>query len=561
LADLGGDLPAERSSANCRILGNQVLSRALKIASLLASPNTPEVVVGELQRSSPKHRHRASLPKSRRRTLAHAAGAVVAVAALLATGSGYWMAHGVLSGITVSDALGAEDPKSSGDGMNILLIGLDSRKDQNGDDLPWSLLKHLHAGDSDDGGYNTNTLILAHVGADDKVSAFSIPRDDWVSFNGVPGYNHIKIKEAYGLTKQYVEQKMINKGVSDQKQLETKGREAARAATLKAVRQLTGAPIDYFAEVNLAGFYDLANNLGGVDVCLKHAVYDEYSGADFPAGRQTLDAAQALAFVRQRHGLENGDLDRTHRQQAFLSSVMHQLQDTGTFTNLTKLKGLMAVARKDVVLSAGWDENMFRKMGELAGGSIEYRTLPVVRYDNINGQDVNIVDPAAIKAEVAAAFGSSSSSTSTATAAIPSPSTVVDVVNASSVGGLASKVARTLKHDGYTTGAVRDRVRGEPTSTTIEYAPGADADAREVAGLLGIDAPGKPNRTLQYGHIQIVIDDNFSVPAQDESGAESDSPTTTYGSYGWQSSKTTDTTSPSPDRGVPIDGGGVPCVN
>jgi LCP family protein required for cell wall assembly len=518
-------------------------------------------VVGELQSSNSKHRHRATPPKSRRRTLVHAAGTVVAVATLLVTGSGYWMAHGVLSGITVSQALSAEDPKSSGDGMNILLIGLDSRKDQNGDELPWSVLKHLHAGDSDDGGYNTNTLILAHVGADDKVSAFSIPRDDWVSFNGVPGYNHIKIKEAYGLTKQYVEQKMIDKGVSDQKQLETKGREAARAASLKAVRNLTGAPIDYFAEVNLAGFYDLANSLGGVDVCLKHAVYDDYSGADFPAGRQTLDAAQALAFVRQRHGLENGDLDRTHRQQAFLSSVMHQLQDTGTFTNLGKLKGLMAVARKDVVLSAGWDEDMFRKMGALGGGSIEYRTLPVVRYDNINGQDVNIVDPAAIQAEVAAAFGSSSSSTTTTAAGIPSPSTVVDVVNASSVGGLAGKVARTLKYDGYTTGAVRDRVRGEPTSTTIEYAPGADADAREVAGLLGIDAPDKPNRTLQFGHIQVVIDDNFSVPSQDESSTESASPATTYGSYGWQSSKTTDTTYPTPDQGVPIGGGGVPCVN
>ena len=114
---------------------------------------------------------------------------------------------------------------------------------------------------------------------------------------------------------------------------------------------------------------------------------------------------QALAFVRQRHGLENGDLDRTHRQQAFLSSVMHELQDAGTFTNLDKLKSLMAVARKDVVLSSGWDEDMFRRMGALAGGSVEFRTLPVVRYDNINGQDVNIVDPAAIKAEVAAAIG------------------------------------------------------------------------------------------------------------------------------------------------------------
>ena len=95
------------------------------------------------------------------------------------------------------------------------------------------------------------------------------------------------------------------------------------------MRTLTGQPIDYFAEVNLAGFYDLAESLGGVEVCLNHAVYDEYSGADFPAGLQTLDAAQALAFVRQRHGLENGDLDRTHRQQAFLLSISHQLQQAG----------------------------------------------------------------------------------------------------------------------------------------------------------------------------------------------------------------------------------------
>jgi len=296
--------------------------------------------VADLQRSGAKHRHRAKPVAARRRALAHACWALVAMVAVLATGSGWWMAHGVLGGITVSQALSSEDPKSTGDAMNVLLIGLDSRKDQNGNDLPWTLLKHLHAGDSDDGGYNTNTLILAHVTADDRVTAFSIPRDDWVPFTGVPGYNHIKIKEAYGLTKQYVEQKLIDKGVNDQKELETKGREAGRAATLKAVRSLTGVPIDYFAEVNLAGFYDLTQSLGGVDVCLKHAVYDSYSGADFPAGPQTLDAEQALAFVRQRHGLENGDLDRTHRQQAFLSSVMGKLQNSGTFTNIGRLKSL-----------------------------------------------------------------------------------------------------------------------------------------------------------------------------------------------------------------------------
>ena len=85
---------------------------------------------------------------------------------------------------------------------------------------------------------------------------------------------------------------------------------------------------------------------------------------------------------------------------------MRELQDSGTFTNLDKLKSLMAVARKDVVLSSGWDEDLIRRMGGLAGGgNVEFRTLPVVRYDNINGQDVNIIDPAAIKAEVAAAIG------------------------------------------------------------------------------------------------------------------------------------------------------------
>jgi LCP family protein required for cell wall assembly len=531
--------------------------------------------VADPQRSGAKHRHRAEPTAAQGRGFIGAFFAFIAVVALVATGAGWWMAHGMLGGITVSQALRSEDPKSTGDGMNVLLIGLDSRKDQDGNDLPWTMLKHLHAGDSDDGGYNTNTLILAHVSADDRVTAFSIPRDDWVPFNGVPGYNHIKIKEAYGLTKQYVAQKMINKGVSDQKELETKGREAGRAATLKAVRSLTGVPIDYFAEVNLAGFYDLAKSLGGIDVCLKHTVYDEYSGADFPAGRQTLDAAQALAFVRQRHGLENGDLDRTHRQQAFLSSVMRQLQDSGTFTNLGKLKGLINVARKDVVLSSGWDEDLFRRMGALAGGSIEYRTLPVVRYDNINGQDVNIIDPAAIKAEVAAAFGTSSASTSTTTSEEPSPSTVVDVVNASNTSGLASQVARALKKDGYTTGSVRDRVRGEPSATTIEYAPGAESDAHNLATLLGIDAPDKPNRTLQFSHVEVIVDDNFSMPSQDNSSSDdssaddssssssSGSASSLSGSYGYHhhSSTSTETTEPTPDQGAPVTGGGVPCVN
>jgi anionic cell wall polymer biosynthesis LytR-Cps2A-Psr (LCP) family protein len=66
-------------------------------------------------------------------------------------------------------------------------MGLDSRKDQQGNDLPQAVLDKLHAGDSSVGGYNTNTLILIHVAPDNRAVAFSIPRDDYVPFDGVRG--------------------------------------------------------------------------------------------------------------------------------------------------------------------------------------------------------------------------------------------------------------------------------------------------------------------------------------------------------------------------------------
>lgn len=355
------------------------------------------------ERPAPRHRAQRASPRPAHWVL-RVLLALAAAAAVVLTGVGFLVTHGVLSGLTISSALSANDPKSTGGAMNILLIGLDSRRDQDGNPLPAEVLDKLHAGDSDSGGYNANTLILVRVSADGRVVAFSIPRDDYVAVSGIPGYSHIKIKEAYGLAKAATEQRLVAQGVTDQRQLETQGREAGRAAIIRAVRDLTGVPIDYFAEINLVGFYDLTQSLGGVDVCLNHAVYDEYSGADFPAGHQELNAEQALAFVRQRHGLENGDLDRTHRQQAFLVSVMRRLEDSGSLTDVGEFTRVMDVARRNLVLSKGWGESQFQKLASLAGGDVEFRTLPVVDYQTINGQDVNIVDPAAIKAEVAAAF-------------------------------------------------------------------------------------------------------------------------------------------------------------
>jgi LCP family protein required for cell wall assembly len=332
-----------------------------------------------------------------------------ASALILAVGGvGYFVLED-LHGLGSSHAI--HGPRSTGRAVNLLLIGLDSRKDQDGHDLPAAILKQLHAGskrgvDAGVGGYNTNTLILLHVPNDgSKATAFSIPRDDYVIYAGVIGpQRHGKIKEAYGVTKYYTELRLAEHGVHGSA-LEHRGREAARRATIATVRNLTGVPIDHFAEINLAGFYDLATALGGVEICLKHPVKDSFSGADFPAGRQHLNGSQALAFVRQRHGLTNGDLDRTHRQQAFLSSVTHQLRTQGVFKDLGGMQNLLSVAQKDVVVDSGWDILGFaQRASNLTGGNVEFRTLPIERYGLINGQDVNIIDQAKIKAIVRATF-------------------------------------------------------------------------------------------------------------------------------------------------------------
>ncbi|MFE3582523.1 LCP family protein [Streptomyces vinaceus] len=355
--------------------------------------------------------HRGRRPRRLARTL------LVAVCALAVTAAaGAWYVYRDLAGsIGSSRALEGAEKSKYGD-TNILLMGLDSRRDQNGEELPAEVLDKLHAGSSDIGGYNANTLILLHVPGDgSQAKAFSVPRDDFVD---IPGHGKDKIKKAYGLAKAEEEDRLSVQGVKDRRQLEREGREAGRKAQIETVRNFLGVPIDHFAELNLAGFYHLADALGGVPVCLKRPVRDTYSGADFPAGRQTLNGQQSLAFVRQRHGLDMGDLDRTRRQQAFLAGATQKLDSAGTFTDPVKLMKLVDAAKQDVVTDAGWDLLSFVKQAKnLSGGKVAFTTLPVERFGRNHGEDINVVDDMKIKRLIAEQIGPGAS----ASASAPSP--------------------------------------------------------------------------------------------------------------------------------------------
>jgi LCP family protein required for cell wall assembly len=319
-------------------------------------------------------------------------------------------------GVSALGSIGNSDAIVSGPStgpQNILLMGLESRTYWNGTILPWDILSHLHAGSeravaAGTGGNDTNTLILIHIFANGtRAVGFSIPRDDWVNFAGTPGpQQQGKIDQAYGVSLFYTEQQLEARdpGMSHD-QVAFLGNEAGQRAAVATVEALTGVHIDHFAAVNLYGFYELAKVLGGVEVCLKHPVHDVNSGADFPAGYQHLDAAQALAFVRQRDGLPNGDLDRTHRQQAFLDSVMHQLRQEGVLDDLTKISALLDVARRYVMADSGWNLLDFAaEARNLTSGNLIFHTLPIEGYATIDHQDANLVDPDYIRAIVKAAF-------------------------------------------------------------------------------------------------------------------------------------------------------------
>ena len=303
-------------------------------------------------------------------------------------------------------------------------------------------------------------------------------------------------------------------------QVAYQGNEAGRAATVATVEQLTGVHIDHFAEVNLDGFYELASVLGGVEVCLNHPVpYDPNSGFyAHKAGYQHLTAAMALAFVRQRDGLLNGDLDRTHRQQAFLDSVMQQLRTEGVLSDLTKINSLLSVARQYVITDSGWNLLDFAsQMRSLTSGNLTFRTLPIVAYATIDGQDANQVDPALIQQLVQETFypaprASSSPSprpaSTTAAARAAAAKTTVDVYNGGSTPGLAGQVSTALVKDGYKAGQIGNT--SALTTTEVLYGTGSAASASKIASLFGVTATA--SSTVAAGHVEVMLGANAAVP-------------------------------------------------
>lgn len=435
--------------------------------------------------------------------------ALAAVAVMVITGAA-WGKLGNIDGsiarIDIQNLFGGNAPDDGA--MDILLVGVDSRTDAHGNPLSQDEIDMLRAGD--DTSTNTDTIILIRIPNNGKsATAISIPRDSYVT---VPNGGKAKINGVYGEAKEDDRQRRVNSGES----LDAAEREsvdAGRKALIQTVAQLTGVTVDRYAEISMLGFVMLTDALGGVHVCLNNAVDEPLSGANFPAGWQTLNGPDALSFVRQRHDLPRGDLDRVVRQQVVMSSLAHSALSSGTLTNTGTIGKLRDAITRTVVLSEGWDVMDFiKQLQKLSGGNVAFATIPILREDGWTEdgtQSVVKVDPDQVRSWVGSLLDQQSQG-KTDEATYSKDQTTVEVINETNINGLAAAVSDVLAGKGFKAGKVGNNDGTKAGNSQVQANSQDDMGAQAVAKELSL--PIVENKDLPDNTVRVVLAHDYRGP-------------------------------------------------
>ncbi|MFF3783406.1 LCP family protein [Streptomyces sp. NPDC001933] len=243
-----------------------------------------------------------------------------------------------------------------GDGTNYLIVGSDSRAGMTAEDK-----KKLHTGSA--AGKRTDSMMILHDGSNGP-TLISLPRDSNVEIPSFKGSDSGKLYPGRGrFTKLNAAYAM------DGPEL-----------LVRTVEFNTGLRIDHYCEIGFGGFAKIVDAIGGVELDIPKAFKDKWSGADFQAGKQTLNGEQALAFVRTRHAFSS-DLDRTKNQQKFLAALASQTATPATILNPFKLYPTMGAGLDTLVVDKDmslWSlSQMFFALKDVTGGDGKSMNMPI----------------------------------------------------------------------------------------------------------------------------------------------------------------------------------------
>lgn len=244
------------------------------------------------------------------------------------------------------------------------------------------------------GAQRSDVLMLVHIDADKKhVSVVSIPRDSWVP---IPGHGYAKINAALSW--------------------------GGPPLMIRTVEKLTGVRIDHYAVLDFMGFEKVVQVLGGVQV--EVAAPTSSGNVYFRKGLNDLNAAGALAYVRQRYGLPGSDLSRIQRQQNLIRAVLAKVASEHLATNPVTAYQLLASAGNVLSVDSTFSDtelvSLAVNLARLHGSDFTFLTAPVKGFGVQQGQDVLYLNKAecstlwtAIRHDAVAAWGARHPSTLT----------------------------------------------------------------------------------------------------------------------------------------------------
>jgi LCP family protein required for cell wall assembly len=415
--------------------------------------------------------------------------------------------------------LGKRPPKLNG-ALNVLVIGSDSRKGSHG---------HYGRGIY---GSRSDTAMMLHISPTHQHAVvISFPRDSVIPIlKCLPdGHGHSGQQAAPGQTE------MLNSSFAY----------GGAPCLWKTLEQTTGIRIDHFVEVNFSGFRSIVNDVGGVSVCLPFPIKDPASGLNLHSGRQNVNGAQALAFVRERHVGLGSDLQRIQRQQYFLAAAMQKIKQTNLLSNPARIYAVIRdVARSlttDSSLTLSTMAGIANGMKGLSASSLQFVSLPVVpdpsdpnRVEWSQPQDSELFRAVAHDTTLPKTHKGGGHGKPATPARTVSPSQIhVDVQNGSGTSGLAGTTATSLTNLGFRVVGQGDAANFNFASTVIEYGSPSQLPAVNTLKKQLGNAQVQQVPAVQPGTLNLILGSDFSGlssgKAKSGSGASVSNLSKTYG--------------------------------
>ena len=323
---------------------------------------------GTAQRKAAKEASRQA--NTRRNKVLKVTALATAGTLVVAAGAGFYVVNHLLGNVqTVSLNSLKNRPaasKANAEGqtpLNILVLGSQTRDGQT---------QAAHVGDSSkDGTDLSDTAFIVHVAADRKwAEVISIPRDLFVSIPScqdrtTPG--------------------QVDAAQSEGQFYDAMG-EGGPACAVATVEQMTDIRMDHFLELTFDAFIDLTDAVGGVQICVPQGGINDpdYSGLVLSAGLHTVIGNEALAFVRDRHGLAGGmDTSRIQMQQQFMTALFNKMTSNGTLEDPVTLYKIANAISNNITVDPALDNigamaQIAESLGTIGKKYIQYITAPYV---------------------------------------------------------------------------------------------------------------------------------------------------------------------------------------